>query len=105
MAQTSGLDPKNKVKACFDCKMFDLVNWVARLNREDGPTGFCLHMRPFQWNLSEHWRFPQSLDTLLPWSETISVHLEWWQNPINVLKGSDLHPKDHNILIFNDMYG
>ena len=46
-----------------------------------------LHMRPFQFHLKEHWRFPQSLDTLLPWTETISAHLEWWQNPTNVMKG------------------
>ena len=26
-----------------------------------------LHMRLFQFHLKEHWRFPQSLDTLLPW--------------------------------------
>ena len=61
-----------------------------------------LYMRPFHWHLKEHWRFPQSLDTLLPWLETFTVHLEWWQNPVNLLKGSDLHPKDHNILIFTD---
>ena len=53
-------------------------------------------------HLREHWRFPQSLDTLIPWSETISVHLEWWQNLVNILKGSDLHPKAHNILLFTD---
>ena len=40
------------------------------------------------------------LDTLLPWTETISAHLDWWQNPINVIKGSDLHPKDHSIQLF-----
>ena len=56
-----------------------------------------LHMRPFQFHLKEHWRFPQSLDTLLPWTETISAHLEWWQNPTNMMKGADLHPKDHSI--------
>ena len=39
MAQTSGFDPKNKVKACFDCKMFDVANCVARRNREDGAGG------------------------------------------------------------------
>ena len=43
-----------------------------------------LHMRPFQFHLKEHWRYPQSLETVLPWSETISAHLEWWQNPANV---------------------
>ena len=29
-----------------------------------------LHMRPFQFHLKEHWRYPQSLDNLLPWTET-----------------------------------
>ena len=29
MAQTSGFDPTNQVKTCFDCKMFDVANWVA----------------------------------------------------------------------------
>ena len=53
-----------------------------------------LHMRPFQFHLKEHWRYPQSLDSLLPWSETISAHLEWWQIPANMMKGADLHPKD-----------
>ena len=60
-------------------------------------------MRPFQFHLKEHWRFPQSLDNLLPWTETISAHLEWWQNPTNVMKGADLHPKDHSIQLFTDV--
>ena len=29
MAQTSGFDPTSQVKTCFDCKMFDVPNWVA----------------------------------------------------------------------------
>ena len=33
MAQTSGFDPTTQVKTCFDCKMFDVANWVASLNR------------------------------------------------------------------------
>ena len=49
-----------------------------------------------------HWRYPQFLGNLLPWTETISVHLEWWQNPRNVMKGSDLHPKDRSIQLFTD---
>ena len=28
--------------------------------------------------------------------------MDWWQNPLNVLKGSDLDPKDHSVLIFSD---
>ena len=56
-----------------------------------------LHMRPFQFHLKEHWRYPQSLDNLLPWTDVISAHLDWWQNPANMMKGADLHPKDHSI--------
>ena len=53
-----------------------------------------LYMRPFQFHLNEHWRFPHLLDSLLPWTETIPAYLEWWQNPTNVMKGADLHPKE-----------
>ena len=43
MAQTLGFDPKTQVKTCFDCKMFDVANWVACLNGENGPGGMPLH--------------------------------------------------------------
>ena len=36
-----------------------------------------LHMRPFQFNLKEHWRYSQSLDNLLPLTESIAAHLDW----------------------------
>ena len=101
MAQTSAFDPTTQVKTCFDCKMFDVANWVACLNGENDPGG-TPHMRPFQFHLKEHWRYPQSLDSLLPWTEAIAAHLDWWQNPSNVMKGADLHPKDHSIQIFTD---
>ena len=61
-----------------------------------------LQMRPFQFHLKEHWRYPQSLDNLLPWTEAIAAHLDWWQNPSNVMKGADLYPKDHSIQLFTD---
>ena len=61
-----------------------------------------LHMRPFQFHLKEHWRYPQLLDNLLPWTNAISAHLDWWQNPANVMKGADLHSKDHSIQLFTD---
>ena len=59
-------------------------------------------MRPFQFHLKEHWRFPQSLDSLLPWNEIMSAHVEWWQNPTNVMKGTGLHPKNHSIQLLTD---
>ena len=43
MAQTSGFDPTTQVKTCFDCKMFDVANWVACFNGEDGPGGTTSH--------------------------------------------------------------
>ena len=43
MAQPSGFDHMSQFKACFDCKMFDVANWVAHLNREDGPGGTPSH--------------------------------------------------------------
>ena len=43
MAQTSGFDTTTQVKTCFDCKMFDVTNWVACLNLEDGPGGTPSH--------------------------------------------------------------
>ena len=43
MAQTSGFDPTTQVKTCFDCKMLDVANWVANLNRENGPGGTPSH--------------------------------------------------------------
>ena len=43
MAQTSGFDPTSQVKTCFDCKMFNVANWVACLNGENGPGGTPSH--------------------------------------------------------------
>ena len=43
MAQTSGFYPTTQVKTCFDCKMFDVSNWVASLNGENGPGGMTSH--------------------------------------------------------------
>ena len=43
MAQTSGFDPTTQVKTCFDCKMFDVANWVASLNGENGSGGTPSH--------------------------------------------------------------
>ena len=43
MTQTSGFDPMTPVKIFFDCKMFDVANWVACLNRENGPGGTPSH--------------------------------------------------------------
>ena len=43
MPQTSGFDPVSQVKTSLDCKMFDVSNWVACLNGENGPGGAPSH--------------------------------------------------------------
>ena len=90
---------KSKRVLTARCLMF-LIGLLASTEKMV-PEG-RLHMRPFQFHLKEHWRYPQSLDNLLPWTEAIVAHLDWWQNPSNVMKGADLHPKDHSIQLFTD---
>ena len=94
MAQTSGFDPTTQVKTCFDCKMFDVAfDWVACVNRENGPRGTPSHEALSVSSQGALEIYPQSLDSLLPWTESIAAHLDWWQNPSKVMKGADLHPK------------
>ena len=80
--------------------LMSLIGLLASMEKM-APEG-RFHMRPFQFHLKEHWRFRQSLDSLLAWTETILAHLEWRQNPTNMMKGADLHPKDHSIQLFTD---
>ena len=101
MAQTSGFDPTTQVKTCFDCKMFDVSNWVASLNGENGPGGTPSHealsVSPQgALEISSVAGQPPSLDR----SHCSPPRLV--QNPSNVMKGADLHPKDHSIQLFTD---
>ena len=90
---------KSKHVSTARCLM-SLIGFLAS-TKQMVPEG-RLHMTPFQFHLKEHWKYPRSLDSLLPWTETISAHLDWWQNPTNVMIGADLYPKDHSIQIFID---
>ena len=101
MAQTSGFNPTTQIKTCFDCKMFDVANWVACLNGENGPGGTPSHEA---LSVSSQGALEISSVAGQPpsWTEAIAAHLDWWQNPSNVMKGADLHPKDHSIQLFTD---
>ena len=92
MAQTSGFYPTSQVKT--------LIGLLASMEKMVPVER--LHMRPFQFHLKEHWRYSQSLDNLLPWTETISAHPDWWKKSKKVMKGADLHPEDHSIQLFID---
>ena len=81
MAKSLGFDPSLKVKTCFDCKMFDFANWVFRFNGEHGSRVTPSH-EALSFSLQGPLRYP--CWTTHPWSETISAHLEWCQNPANM---------------------
>ena len=70
MAQLQDLILRLKSKRVFDCKMFDVANWVACLNGENSPGGTPSLEIPFQFYLKEHWRYPQSLDSQI-WSDSL----------------------------------
>ena len=95
MAQTSGFDPVTQVKTCFDCKNFDVTNSVACLNGEDGPGGMPSHEA-----LSVSSQGALEISSVVGQPPSLDKNLEWWQNPTNVMKGADLHPKDHSIQLF-----
>ena len=40
MAKTTGFDYQNKIKVCFECKMFDVTNWVSSIDRKNDPRGW-----------------------------------------------------------------
>ena len=75
---------KSKHGLTAGCLM-SLIGLLASIEKMV-PEGRLL-MRPFQFHFKEHWRYPQSLVSLLPWTEAISAHLDWWQNPSNVMRG------------------
>ena len=62
-----------------------------------------MQMRPFQWHLKTHWKYPMPLDTPVPWNQRMIRHGEWWLDPQNVLQGEFLHPREHEKLIFTDV--
>ena len=62
MAQTSGFDPASQVKTCFDFKMFDVANWVACLNGENGPGGTPFSFISRRLEISSVAGQPPSLD-------------------------------------------
>ena len=97
MAQTSGFDPTTKVKTCFDCKMFDVADWVACLNGENGPGGTPSHEA-----LSVSPQRALEIFSVVGHPPSLDRNVEWWRNPTNMMKGTDLHPKDHSIQLFTD---
>ena len=59
-------------------------------------------MRPFQWYLKSHWKFPQSLDKRIPVTGNFLNHLKWWEDLQNLMAGAPIHPHVHNTLVFTD---
>ena len=66
-------------------KLMSLIGSMASMEKTI-PLG-RLHMRPLQWYLKTHWRYPQSLDIPVSVSQVLKQHLQWWTNLSN-LRGS-----------------
>ena len=81
-------------------KLVSLIGTLASLEKTV-PLG-RLHMRPFQWYLRSHWKFPQSLDKRIPVTGNFLNHLKWWENLQNLMAGAPIHPHVHNTLVFTD---
>ena len=101
MAQTSGFDPTTQVKTCFDCKMFDVANWVASLNGENGPGGTPSHEA---LSVSSQGALEiSSVAGQLPYFDRFHCSPpRLVAKSLTVTKGADLHPKDHSIQLFTD---
>ena len=94
-------DPKSQVKTCFDCKMFDVANWVACLNGENGPGGTPSHET---FSVSSQGALEISSVTGQPPSLDRS-HCSPPRLVAKSLKCDErcrLHPKDHSIQLFTD---
>ena len=61
-----------------------------------------LHMRPIQWHLKNNWRVPESLEKVIPVPKSLHLHLRWWLEESNVLRGQPLYPLKHALQIFTD---
>ena len=89
-----------KSKHVLTARCLMLLIGFPCLNGENGPGGMPSHEA---LSVSPQGALEISSVTGQPPSlDTISAHLEWWQNPSNVMKGADLHPKDHSIHLFTD---
>ena len=90
-----------KVKTCFDCKLFDVAIWVACLNREDGP-----RVSPSYETLSMASQGALKMSSVV--GHPLFLVRDHFSSPrvvanlVKMMKGTDLHPKDHNIQIFTD---
>ena len=81
-------------------KLMSLIGTLASLEKTV-PLG-RLHMRPFQWYLKSHLKFPQSLDKRIPVTGNFLKHLKWWEYLQNLMAGAPIHPHVHNTLVFTD---
>ena len=61
-----------------------------------------LHMRPIQWHLKKHWHVPEVLDKVILVPPALHLHLDWWLDEKNVLRGQPLRPLRHALQVFTD---
>ena len=76
-----------------------VTDWEHGFNGEDYTIGSSAYEAS---TMVPHWRYPQSLDIPVPVSQVLKQHLQWWTNISNLKRGSPLHQKENNLLLFTD---
>ena len=57
-------------------------------------------MRPLQWNLKLNWKYPESMEKLIPCGERRI--LKWWARRENLIVSSPLHPLEPQVEVATD---
>ena len=66
-----------------------------------------LHMRPFQFHLKEHWKYPQSLDNLFAWTEAVistGIRISGYSNPEYLPESEITYPSTRNYCQYRPLW-
>ena len=76
-------------------------NRTSDSHRKTGDVGMSSH-ETYSMALKKHWHVPEPLEKIIPLPKSLHVHLSWWLDPLNVLKGQPLHPMRQALQLFTD---
>ena len=76
----------------------DVPNRVTHSHREASPPW----LTPYEADLKNNWRVPESLEKVIPIHSSLHLHLKWGLQEDNVLQGQPLHPLKHALQILTE---
>ena len=63
-----------------------------------------LYMRPIQWHLKQHWHVPEILEKIIPIPKSLHLHLDWWLDGRNVLRGQTIASTESRVTSVTSIY-